>query len=172
MGSELAFRAQLAIRDQLELYDYWRDRAGSRSVPARHDIDPAAIRRLLPHICIIDLKCGMHDAVFRLAGTRIRDIYGYEVTGTALREMEWGDRESYWDTVYGRIVEERTAMQGVVDGPMTSREHLVLFWLRLPLSDDGRRVNKILCHDISAAREEGIEGTCDAVPASRIACSA
>jgi len=24
----------------------------------------------------------------------------------------------------------------------------VLFWLRLPLSEDGERVSKILCHDV------------------------
>jgi hypothetical protein len=39
-------------------------------------------------------------------------------------------------------------MQGAVKGPVAGRDHVVLFWLRLPLSEDGERVSKILCHDV------------------------
>jgi hypothetical protein len=33
------------------------------------------------------------------------------------------------------------------------REHVILFWLRLPLSQEGGRVDKILCHDVAAPVE-------------------
>jgi len=45
-------------------------------------------------------------------------------------------------------VEERTPMQGAVKEPVAGRDHIVLFWLRLPLSEDGAVVSKILCHDV------------------------
>lgn len=154
MDSELAFRAQLVIQDHCRLYDYWREQAGSSLAPSRKDIDPAAIPNLLPHVCLIDIENGMDDAVFRLAGTRIRDIYGFEITGTSLSEMDWGTRTVYWDAIYRNIVDKCAPMQGVVTGPVAQREHVTAFWLRLPLSDDGRRVNKILCHDIPTANND------------------
>jgi hypothetical protein len=40
-------------------------------------------------------------------------------------------------------------MQGAIKGPVVSKDHMVLFWMRLPLSDDGEAVNKILCHDMT-----------------------
>jgi hypothetical protein len=38
----------------------------------------------------------------------------------------------------------------VVRGPVQGREHIVLFWLRLPLSQDGICVDRILCYDTAA----------------------
>lgn len=154
MNSGVTFRAQLVIKDHRKLYDYWRKQASGSRLPSRKDINPAAIRALLPHVCLIDIEKGIQDAVFRLAGTRIRDIYGFEITGRSLREMEWGDRAVYWDAIYRYIVDKCAPMQGIVKGPLAQREHITAFWLRLPLSDDGERVNKILCHDVPTTRAD------------------
>lgn len=147
MPSELAFRAQLVIREQRDLYDYWCRCAGTRRLPARDDIDPSAFRDLLPFVCLIDIDYGLDNAVVRLAGTRIRDIYGFEITGKTLGEFEWGDKADYWQAVYDRVIRKRAPLQGAVKGPIVDRDHITLFWLRLPLSDDGECVNKILCLD-------------------------
>ena len=112
MDSELAFRAQLVIQDHCRLFDYWRKQAGDKLVPSRKDIDPSGIRNLLPHVCLVDIENGMDDAVFRLAGTRVRDVYGIEVTGTCLRDIDWGARAEYWDAIYKNILDEHTPMQG------------------------------------------------------------
>ncbi len=42
---------------------------------------------------------------------------------------------------------------GVVRGPAKDRDHVVLFWLRLPLSEDGGRVDRILCYDVAGPTE-------------------
>ncbi|MGI9385202.1 MAG: PAS domain-containing protein [Methyloligellaceae bacterium] len=147
MLSELAFRAQLVIREQRDLYDYWCRCAGGRSLPARGDIDPSAFSNLLPFICLIDIDMDLDNAVVRLAGTRIKDIYGFEITGKTLGEFEWGDKADYWQAVYSRVIGKRAPLQGAIKGPIVDRDHITLFWLRLPLSDDGERVNKILCLD-------------------------
>ena len=147
MPSELTFRAQLVIREQRDLYDYWCRCASGRQLPARGDLDPSAFRNLLPYICLIDVDFGLDDAVVRLAGTRIREIYGFELTGKSLGDFEWGDKADYWQAVYHRVIHKGVPQQGAVKGPMADRDHITLFWLRLPLSCDGKRVNKILCHD-------------------------
>jgi hypothetical protein len=40
-----------------------------------------------------------------------------------------------------------------VRGPAPGRDHIVLFWLRLPLSQDGIKVDRILCYDTAAPIE-------------------
>ena len=59
MLSELAFRAQLVTQGQRELYDYWRQTAGSRRMPARSDINPFSVPKLLPCVGLIDLTEGL-----------------------------------------------------------------------------------------------------------------
>jgi hypothetical protein len=148
MLSELAFRAQLVIREQRELYDYWRSCAKGRLMPARADINPAAIAAMLPGISILD---AMPQArlIYRLAGTRLREIFGQEVTGKSVFDLELGEKQSYWRSVYRRVIDDKVPMQGAVKGPIVERDHVVLFWMRLPLADDGAVVNKVLCHDVT-----------------------
>ncbi len=149
MTSECAFRTQLVLREQRLLYDYWLSCAETRQMPSRGDIDPTLMRECLPYICLIDILDGLPNAVVRLAGTRVRDVYGFELTGKCLGDIEWGERGEYWQAVYKRIMDTAAPQQGAIQGPMCKREHITLFWLRLPLSDDGERVNKILCYDVA-----------------------
>ena len=148
MLSELAFRAQLVIREQRELFDYWRSCANSRAMPSRADINPAAIAALLPGISILDAAPHAH-LIYRLAGTRLREIFGQEVTGKSVFDLELGEKQSYWRAVYRKVIDEKLPMQGAVKGPVVDRDHVVLFWMRLPLGDDGSVVNKVLCHDVT-----------------------
>ena len=149
MLSELAFRAQLVIREQRELFDYWRACAKGISMPSRASISPASIPALLPGISILDAGSRPDEIIYRLAGTRLRDIFGREVTGKSVFDLEFGEKRNYWLAVYRRVIDERVPMQGAIKGPVADRDHVVLFWMRLPLSDDGVAVNKILCHDVT-----------------------
>jgi hypothetical protein len=149
MLSELAFRAQLVIREQRELFDYWRACAKGTSMPSRANISPASIPALLPGISILDAGSRPDEIIYRLAGTRLRDIFGREVTGKSVFDLEFGEKRNYWLAVYRRVIDEKVPMQGAIKGPVADRDHVVLFWMRLPLSDDGTAVNKILCHDVT-----------------------
>jgi hypothetical protein len=151
MLSERAFRAQLATQGQRELYDYWRQTAGSRLMPARSDINPFSVPKLLPCVGLIDLTEGLGEARFRLAGTQLRDVYGEEITGKRIDRVFAGACANYWRDIHARVVEEGLPLHGGVSGPAPGRDHIVLFWLRLPLSQDGIKVDRILCYDTAAA---------------------
>jgi hypothetical protein len=153
MLSGRAFRAQLVTQGQRELFDYWLESAGSRPMPARSDLDPLKLPRLLPHLGLIDLRDGVGQGLFRLAGTRLRDIYGQEITGKRVGEVFSGDCAAYWSQIHGRVAGKGLPAHGVVRGPTAGRDHVVLFWLRLPLSEDGGRVDRILCHDVAASND-------------------
>ena len=153
MLSGRAFRAQLVTQGQRELFDYWLRSAGARPMPARSDLDPLKVPRLLPHIGLIDVRDGVDNASFRLAGTRLHHIYGQEITGKRADEVFSGDSAEYWHRIHVRVVEKGLPLHGVVRGPARGRDHVVLFWLRLPLSEDGGRVDRILCHDVAGPTE-------------------
>ena len=150
-----AFRAQLVMQGQRELFDYWLRSAGARRMPARSDLDPLKVPRLLPSIGLIDVRDGLDDASFRLAGTQLRDIYGQEINGKRAGEVFSGEQADYWRRIHARVVENGFPFHGVVRGPAKDREHVVLFWLRLPLSEDGGRVDRILCFDVAGPTESG-----------------
>jgi hypothetical protein len=153
MLSGRAFRAQLVTQGQRELFDYWLRSAGQRRMPARSDLDPLKVPRLLPHMGLIDVRNGVDHACFRLAGTRLHDIYGQEITGKGVDEVFTGASADYWRRIHARVVENGLPLHGVVRGPAQGRDHVVLFWLRLPLSEDGGRVDRILCHDMAGPTE-------------------
>jgi hypothetical protein len=158
MLSGRAFRAQLVTQGQRELYDYWHLTAGSRRMPARSDINPFSVPKLLPCIGLIDLTEGLGEARFRLAGTRLRDVYGEEITGKLIDRVFAGSNAEYWQDVHARVAEEGSPLHGVVRGPVQGRDHIVLFWLRLPLSEDEAKVDRILCYD-TASTTEAARGT-------------
>jgi hypothetical protein len=150
MLSGRAFRAQLVMPGQRELFDYWRQTAGQRPMPARADFDPLRVPRLLPSIGLIEVRDGPGELTFRLAGTRLHDIYGQEITGKSTREVFAGARADYWHRVHARVAGEGKPASGVLRGPAKGRDHIVLFWLRLPLSEGGGKVDRILCYDVAA----------------------
>ena len=146
-GSEFAFRAQLVIPEQLQLYDYWRSKSQERAMPSRSDIRPGDIPRLLPQLSLIDVEREPKRYRIRLAGTRLYDIYEREITGAYVDQLDWGDKAGYWAAAYRRVSESARPAQGIVRSPFMSKDHLVQFWLRLPLSDNGRDVTMILSYD-------------------------
>ncbi|MBW6424743.1 PAS domain-containing protein [Rhizobium sp. XQZ8] len=68
------------------VFDYWINIKRDRPAPLRTEIDPAALRHLLPYLFI---AANDADGVpsFRLAGTRICDLFAREFRGAAFAEM-------------------------------------------------------------------------------------
>ena len=147
MPTELAFRAQLILREQRDLYGYWRSCAQSKPIPSRFDIDPIDIPHLLPGLSLLDAGEDLDSLRYRLAGTRVREIYGTEITGRAVFDSGLQHKRDYWLSVYEKVIGEQTPMQGAVRGPVSGRDHLVLIWMRLPLSGLSSFVERVLGYD-------------------------
>ncbi|WP_254622303.1 PAS domain-containing protein, partial [Stenotrophomonas sp. GbtcB23] len=76
------------MRNQVSqiIFDYWTDLKGDRGAPLRTEIDPTALRHLLPHLFIATVGLEGYP-VFRLAGTRICDLFGRELRGAGFAEI-------------------------------------------------------------------------------------
>ncbi|MGK6316799.1 PAS domain-containing protein [Neorhizobium sp. DT-125] len=120
------------------IFDYWTDLRGNRAAPLRTEIDPVALRHLLPHLFIAAVDSDGLPA-FRLAGTRICDLFGREFRGAAFAEA-WleGDRPRAIEIVRSVIHYEQPAL------------------LEVGMSDgDGRRDYEMLLLPVRAAEEAG-----------------
>jgi hypothetical protein len=147
MPSELAFSAQLILREQRDLYGYWRSCAGAKPIASRYDIDPVEIPHLLPGLSLLDAEEDLDRLRYRLAGTRAREIYGAEITGRAVFDAGFQHKRDYWRSVYGKVIMEQIPMQGIVRGPVAGRDHLLLIWMRLPLSGLSGTIERVLGYD-------------------------
>lgn len=63
------------------LFAYWDSVRGHRLAPQRFEIDPSKISAILPHTFILERR-DAETFSFRLAGTRVCDIFGHELRGT------------------------------------------------------------------------------------------
>jgi hypothetical protein len=147
-GTGQAIRAQLIVPEQKELFDYWRSKAGGGRYPTRADIQPAELKRLLPSLSILEVVEGEAPRLkVRLAGTRLRDYLGVEITGHHLDEYDLGDQTGYWDAAYREVILGGRPAQGVVPLTPWGQPNVFQFWLRLPLVNDEGRIIMVLGHD-------------------------
>jgi hypothetical protein len=72
------------------LLEYWDGKRTGRAMPLRSEIDPTEFPKLLRGICILELEFDLDQfqrAKFRLAGTDLYEMIGFEVTGKYVDEI-------------------------------------------------------------------------------------
>jgi len=84
---------------------------------------------------------------YRLAGTGFWNLYQDEIQGRFIDELPLGDRCAYWDRVLSQVVDKRRPYAGVTRPGTPTGSHFAQFWIRLPLSTDGRKIDLILGYD-------------------------
>lgn len=70
----------------LEIYNYWDELRGNKPAPRREDINPAKLKHHLGDLFILTDK-GEELPVFRLAGTRLCDLFGRELRDRPFSEL-------------------------------------------------------------------------------------
>jgi hypothetical protein len=137
------------VPEQREVFDYWCAKAPEGGYPTRADIQPAELRRLLPSLSLIDVVTddGGERLRMRLAGTRLRDYFGVELTGHYLDEYDFGDQTGYWDAAYHEVVRAGRPAQGVIPLTAWNQPGIFQFWLRLPLANEEGRIVMVFGHD-------------------------
>ena len=74
------------------LRDYWLGVRGARQWPARQDIDPLHVPKLLRHMVLTDV---LHDPLrlrYRLIGSFVTELAGRDATGRGLDAELYGER--------------------------------------------------------------------------------
>ncbi len=127
-----------------QLRDYWEAKRCGRAMPARADIDPAEIKPLLPYLIIADLCAKPLRVRFRLAGTKVCEAFGFNVSGRWLEELDLSADVRFWLAQYERMIATQAPVYGRTVGTQGPLELFRSDWAMFPLSSDGRRVDQSL----------------------------
>ena len=76
-----------------KLFSYWNALRGSRIAPDREEIEPSDIRDLLGETFILESDPVYGNISFRLAGTRLCDLYGGELKGLGFLSL-WREEDN------------------------------------------------------------------------------
>jgi hypothetical protein len=69
-SDEIRGRIDACHMDVRAMYDYWLARRGGRAMPARADLEPVEIKKLLPMLVLVDVMADARRFVYRLVGRR------------------------------------------------------------------------------------------------------
>lgn len=127
-------------------FDYWESRCSGINIPRRQDIDPGDIPSLLPDMVLLDYNDGLYRC--RLAGTRVVENFGRELTGRPVDETLMGGAFRCWFERLEAVRHQRQPTGGQESLWWQDRDHRRFHWLCLPLASNGVQVDKmILCVD-------------------------
>ena len=128
-----------------QLHAHWEQVRGRRLMPARGDIDPAALKPLLPNIVIADVFHDPLRACYRLVGTSVVEHSRFDFTGKWLHEVDFGEPQD-WIALYEIIVREKRPLFDRSEIPFEDdvRPPQPYEFCMLPLSADGTTVTGMI----------------------------
>ncbi|TDQ84322.1 PAS domain-containing protein [Dongia mobilis] len=125
------------------LYRYWRELCGGRQMPSRVDLDPAAIRDLLPYLLLVDMVGTPPRARYRVVGTVIVEMAKFDFTGLFADEIDFKESEEFdYGGAYANVASWGKPGLGhsamLVEGFKSRWVEFVI----CPLSEDGQTVSQ------------------------------
>ncbi|WP_416896545.1 MAG: PAS domain-containing protein [Minwuia sp.] len=130
----------------LRVWSYWNELKGDLPGPPRNAIDPADLTSCLPGLMLMQPEGTPQRFRHRLAGTAAESVHGRPLTRIYIDEMQ---PESFARSVHAdltRVVEERTPQLARLSFENREGKPRQFESLRLPLSDDGERIDMILVY--------------------------
>lgn len=139
-----------------EVVTFFEGKTGGQRMARRSDFTPAELKKYLPNMVLVELKYNDIDEIVdmycQVCGSKCAALYG-EVTSTWLSTFKYPD-------IFIRIKKRcQLAADKCQEIAITTqvlskdKEHIVLRALYVPLSEDNKRVNKILAfieNDVSS----------------------
>ena len=131
------------------VHTYWLAKRGFRIAPPSSAIQFDEMTAFLPDIALIDVVGDPPRFRYRLCGTRATGAYGEDVTGKFLDEIDFGTLSLEKDisvSFFTKIARECRPQFARIRFTKQQDERYVDYErIALPLSEDGRTVNMILC---------------------------
>jgi hypothetical protein len=122
------------------LIAHWYECRSSGGRVPRDAIDPGIVRSTLASLSIVELDEN-GEGRFRIAGSRLRDIFGTDVRGRRVAEIAGAHGECY------ALGLSSAVDRGMPVGGLIESGERLHAWLRLPLADDYDQLTQVLCHD-------------------------
>lgn len=119
-----------------KLLAIWREKSGTRAMPARSQMTARDLKDYLRHVIIIQREeQGIPHYRWRLIGTSVTEIVGHN-TGKLLEDCIPPDQMSRWTEAFDLILESEQPWRFLGRVKLKGREYLQAEHLYLPLADD------------------------------------
>lgn len=127
-----------------DLEAYWHDLRGARALPARTEVNPAAIDAVLPHAFVAE-RVAPRVARLRVAGQAVSALLGMEARGMPLCTLFAPESQEMVGDLLARVFDD----PAIVEAPLSAarglgRPRLSGRLLLLPLTDAQGTVNRVI----------------------------
>ncbi|AZG76128.1 PAS domain-containing protein [Methylocystis rosea] len=128
-----------------DLHDYWGRLKGERAAPDRAEIDPVAIRHILPDIFIIEVD-PERRLPLRLCGARVNALWQREQKGRSFLEWWRAPRREEAAEAIRRVIDTQTPLVARARTARTApdRDAAEFELLLLPLRHFGKSCSRVL----------------------------
>jgi len=126
--------------------DYWQSLRGPRFAPSWKEFDLLALdAKSIPYITVVDVHHDPLDFVFRFWGTAHVNAKGLDKTGKSVIDDPHFKAVSGFDE-FKQVIDKKLplAVQDTAKFPNQDAEQVPIMVLRLPLSDNGKDVDKVI----------------------------
>jgi hypothetical protein len=133
----------LVDADLRRLYEFWKERRGTRMAPARAEFDPLALRYVLGNLLLVDVLRDPLRFRYRLCGTNIVARVGFDLTGRFVDEHPEPQFRDFALGRYRKVVEFAAPLHDLRNQVFDQRTRRYEV-LMLPLSSDGSSIDMVL----------------------------
>jgi len=126
-------------------YAEWINWCDGRTMPPWSCVDMMSIPpQLLPHTTVVDVIAQPLDFVYRFWGTGLVNLHSKEMTGLSVSELVPAEVAQVARQGFVKVTERAVPVLFVHKYSDGEGSLLTDFIIRLPISDDGKQVTKIL----------------------------
>jgi hypothetical protein len=125
------------------LYAYWNGLRAGRVAPSRLEIDPSRIGAILPEIFLVE-RVDAATYSYRLAGTRLCEIFGRELRGTNLLDGWTAADRALLARDLTLTCEQGAGTLFVMEGGAGNARRVQLETLLLPLMHAGNAIERVI----------------------------
>lgn len=123
-----------------DLHDYWERLKGERAAPDRAEIDPVAIRHILPDIFIIEVD-PERRLPLRLCGARVNALWQHEQKGRPFLGWWKAQRREAAAEAIRQVIDAETPLVAQARAALGASEFELLL---LPLRHFGRSCSRVM----------------------------
>lgn len=133
----------MRLRSSQILYAYWNDVRADRLAPQRFEIEPSSMAAILSETAILELEPNQ-GCRFRLAGTRISELFGRELRGVDLVGMWSAEDQAMVKGALTTLAGQGGCIVLSFTGMNEDRRTVALEGLLLPLVHHDGEIRRVL----------------------------
>lgn len=133
----------MRTKTSIEIYNYWESIRGTHAGPVRSQIEPSAVRYLLPELFILEAGAEQQP-MFRLAGTRICSMFGRELRNLPFSTLWPLELDKSATGIAAGVMEHAIPALLNVTGFSVSGRHIRMEMVLMPVRSSGNVYDRLL----------------------------